>query len=75
MKLEMEAPPLPPSFPFPSCLPLSFPFPLLGAWEAHKTMPRAGMPTDRQSSREAATRGAGALPWEVGRLALSAGGQ
>lgn len=42
MKLEMEAPPLPPSFPFPSSLPLSFPSPR--GWEAYKTMPRARMP-------------------------------
>jgi hypothetical protein len=30
MKLEMEAPPLPPSFPFLSCLLLFFPLPLWG---------------------------------------------
>ena len=80
MRLEMEAPPLPPSFPFPSCIPLSFPSPPPGAWEAHKTMPRAedaqGWLTAGQSSREAATRGGLELsPWEVGWLPLSGGGQ
>ena len=33
---------IPPSFPFPGSLPLSFPSPR--GWEAYKTMPRARMP-------------------------------
>lgn len=58
MKLEMGAPPLPPSFPLDSFFPL-LPSPPTGAWGAHKLKPRAG-PTAGQSSREAAL-GAGAL--------------
>lgn len=68
-------------FPLPQLPPpfLSFPSPPPGAWEAHKTMPRAGMPrAGQQLGRAPGRRPGGGLelsPWEVGWHPLSAGGQ
>lgn len=80
MKLEMEAPPLPPSFPFPSCLPFSSPpcpFPREGNLGSTEPRPRAGRPRARltagQSSREVAAAvraGAQALGSWAGSLSL-----
>lgn len=91
MKLEMEAPPLPPFFPFPSCLPLSFPSPPLplGPGKHTRQCPELGYPGQANSWAELQGGGrVGALelspwggralelsPWEVGWHPLSAGGQ
>lgn len=63
-----------PFLPLSLSLPLSFPSPPSGAWEAHKTMPRAGMPT---AGRAPGRRPRAGLELSPGRVAgsLSAGGQ
>lgn len=72
MKLEMNASPLPPSFPFP---PPFLPHPSLWGLGSTQDNAQSWDANSGQSSREAATCRAGALPWEVGWLSLSAGGQ
>lgn len=66
MKLEMEAPPLPPSFPFPSRLPLSFsPWGLGNTQDNAQSWVTKGRLTAGQSSREVANWGLKLLPWEA----------
>lgn len=75
MKLEMEAPPLPPFSPSPAASPFSPPS--LPFWGLRSTQDNAqswdaqGRLTAGQSSREVATWGLKLLPWEVSWLPSS----